>query len=601
MIKDIENYIEGLEVRPRFILNINELRNLKNKCEEYVRDIREDENAELLKIYYLSGLIYRSLEENDKAIIFFEKAASIAKKMKNDIWEARSYGSISLIYGKLNDVYNSNKYSNKAFKLIEVKYTLEETLIIYMQSILKNKYEDFDRNSFKKKIDRVRDFLNKSIKKEYGYLFIILGSRYTEIFDDYREGMKCFIKALKIGEQYDLVEVKCIALYYISISYYDGLHKSKEAIRYLEPLIDNSEYKNIMDINLRCSSTMTLIDCYLDCESFDNIDRLFKDVIDNVENLSKFIRNSMDAMILYLRARINCIREKNFELALKEALEAEKLYITNKNTFAFTHFDYNIKILIGDIYFKLKEYKKSIDVYESTIDISKMWSILFEMNLYEKLAESYESIGDYGNSLKYYKKYDELFSNETRYQDIEYMHKAFEKDSKEEKIKALYDINGIMKKELYIDGLTKLYNRMYLNKLLEKHSGQCYVSIIMMDIDYFKRYNDNYGHVMGDAVLERISRAIKKCCNPDEDKVIRYGGEEFLIISYVEDDNYLEEIEKKIKNEVYNLNIEHKFSLVSDRVSISIGGTKGLISSKDDYMNMINIADEELYKVKRKR
>lgn len=601
MIKDIDDYIEGLEVRPKFILNINELRNLKNQCEECIKNISKYKEEELLKIYYLNGLIYRSLEKGEEAINCFEKVAVIAKTINNEIWQARAYSSISLVYSKKNDIHNSKKYFDKAFNLIKLKYTLEETLIIHIQNILKNKYEDFDRDLFRKEMDRVRDFLNENIKKEYGYLFIILGSRYTEIFDDYREAMKCFLKALKIGEEYGVVEVKCIVLYYISISYYDGLHKSKEAIRYLEPLVYNIEYKNIMNINLRSSSTMTLIECYLDTENFDNIDRLFKDVMDNVDNLSEFVKNSMDAMIFYLRSRISFTRDKNYEVALEEALEAEKLYLANEKTFAFTHFDYNIRTLIGDIYFKLEEYKKGIDVYRDTIEISKIWGSLFELNLYEKLAESYEAIGDYNKSLEYYKKYDELFSNEARYQDVEYMHKVFEKDSKEEKIKELYDINGMMKKEIYIDGLTKIYNRTYLNNLLEKHSGRHYVSIMMMDIDYFKKYNDNYGHIMGDKVLESVARTIKKCCNLDEDKIIRYGGEEFLIISYNEDSNYLKEVKKRIESEIYNLNIEHRFSLVSDRISISMGDTKGIINSKDDYINMINIADEELYKAKRKR
>ena len=135
MIKDIDDYLEGLEVRPKFILNINELRNLKNQCEECIKNISKYKEEELLKIYYLNGLIYRSLEKGEEAINCFEKVAVIAKTINDEIWQARAYSSISLVYSKKNDIHNSKKYFDKAFNLIKFKYTLEETGLRFTSTV----------------------------------------------------------------------------------------------------------------------------------------------------------------------------------------------------------------------------------------------------------------------------------------------------------------------------------------------------------------------------------------------------------------------------------------------------------------------------------
>ena len=143
------------------------------------------------------------------------------------------------------------------------------------------------------------------------------------------------------------------------------------------------------------------------------------------------------------------------------------------------------------------------------------------------------------------------------------------------------------------DGLCNIYNRRfldsYINNLKEKDLP---ISFLMIDVDYFKLYNDNYGHQAGDFVLKSISSVLKRNSRK-EDIVSRYGGEEFCILlkgaSKYSSINYA----KRIKENLDNLNIKHKYSKISNNVTFSIGIYTTY--TKNDLKNAIKLSDKALY------
>lgn len=143
------------------------------------------------------------------------------------------------------------------------------------------------------------------------------------------------------------------------------------------------------------------------------------------------------------------------------------------------------------------------------------------------------------------------------------------------------------------DGLCNIYNRRfldsYINNLKEKDLP---ISFLMIDVDYFKLYNDNYGHQAGDFILKNIASVLKKNSRK-EDIVARYGGEEFCVLlkgaSKYSSINYA----KRIKENLDNLNIPHKYSKVSDHVTFSIGIYTTY--TKNDLKNSIKFYDKALY------
>lgn len=155
------------------------------------------------------------------------------------------------------------------------------------------------------------------------------------------------------------------------------------------------------------------------------------------------------------------------------------------------------------------------------------------------------------------------------------------------------------------DSLTKLSNRRHFDDMIGKEikiSRKNGVSLVfaMIDIDFFKRFNDHYGHHAGDIALIKVAGALRKSLNYPNGYVFRIGGEEFGILFSGVDIKKTEIFLEKIRAVVENLRIEHVESDVSDFVTVSLGAvidTENVLESSDIYIK----ADELLYKAKLSR
>jgi diguanylate cyclase (GGDEF)-like protein len=154
-----------------------------------------------------------------------------------------------------------------------------------------------------------------------------------------------------------------------------------------------------------------------------------------------------------------------------------------------------------------------------------------------------------------------------------------------------------------IDQLTGIYNRRYLNgnlkkiiKSLSRSNGK--LSLLMIDIDWFKKYNDTYGHDMGDNCLQAVADTLTQCVTREEDFVARYGGEEFVIVLPNTDEDGAGLIAEKILRKVYERNIPHETSDVAAFVTVSVGGTTCTVKYSHNESDFIKRADEALYKSK---
>lgn len=155
------------------------------------------------------------------------------------------------------------------------------------------------------------------------------------------------------------------------------------------------------------------------------------------------------------------------------------------------------------------------------------------------------------------------------------------------------------------DDLTGLYNRRYFNRRLEKEINRArrnniYLSFLLLDIDFFKKYNDTYGHPAGDEALKKVGSVFKKYTNRACDLAFRVGGEEFCLIFSSDDTKKSLEFANLIKRSVNELFIEHSTSEVNEFLTVSIGlfVKKGLDISTCE--NIYKEADEALYKAKQK-
>ncbi|MCA2017671.1 diguanylate cyclase [Vibrio tritonius] len=158
----------------------------------------------------------------------------------------------------------------------------------------------------------------------------------------------------------------------------------------------------------------------------------------------------------------------------------------------------------------------------------------------------------------------------------------------------------IMKDMALIDGLTGLPNRRRFDQALLGDWNLCQreqknVALLMIDVDYFKRYNDSYGHLAGDECLKSIARALQASVRRTSDSSCRYGGEEFACLLPFTDQEGAVLCAENIINEVKNLNIEHKTSDVSSFVTVSIGIAVRTPTLDVQVEQLVKEADEALY------
>ncbi|MBL4869135.1 MAG: diguanylate cyclase [Pseudomonadales bacterium] len=169
----------------------------------------------------------------------------------------------------------------------------------------------------------------------------------------------------------------------------------------------------------------------------------------------------------------------------------------------------------------------------------------------------------------------------------------------------LNQLNEQLARTSITDGLTGLTNRRGFEAHADKCWKQCQrdqnpVSLIMIDIDHFKLYNDNYGHQEGDSCLVEVSNAIQSRIKRPMDLAARYGGEEFVVILPNTELEDAKVITESIRQEIENLKIAHFNSTTSNYVTLSLGVSTCLNTAEHRLHDLIKCADKALYLSKEK-
>lgn len=189
---------------------------------------------------------------------------------------------------------------------------------------------------------------------------------------------------------------------------------------------------------------------------------------------------------------------------------------------------------------------------------------------------------------------------------IDYITKPFNKAIVKLRIKNYLDLkikNDMLEKLSMYDGLTNIRNRRFFDETFEKTFNEIKrdkksLAVLMIDIDFFKPYNDNYGHGQGDETLRKVAKALEKTIKRASDFVARYGGEEFVILLKDINKDGVEAVANNLLNAIRELKITHEFSKIENYVTISIGASFYNSNSDITKLELLLKADETLYNVK---
>ncbi len=160
-----------------------------------------------------------------------------------------------------------------------------------------------------------------------------------------------------------------------------------------------------------------------------------------------------------------------------------------------------------------------------------------------------------------------------------------------------------LKKLTITDPLTGISNRRYFHDFLEQEwkraaRNQTPISVILSDIDFFKLFNDSYGHQTGDDCLKKVAKVLQDSLKRPSDMVARYGGEEFVVVLPETDERGALKVAERMRTNVEALDIPHSTSAIASHVTISLGVSSAIPDGKLKPNILISRADSALYQAK---
>lgn len=318
-----------------------------------------------------------------------------------------------------------------------------------------------------------------------------------------------------------------------------------------------------------------------------------------------------------------CMKEGKYAEADLYLKKAEAYYVEHTDS-AFLGGQYFIQLSRG----KYMVYNGQLTEAQTLLEkmnksgVTEYYSL--EKEVYKLLKEIYKKTGQTEkliDAYQYLQDYDEEFTQTVQREYLEFSKYYRENNKlKEYTVKLSNDkkitmgiavgIFCILLLALFVayllntknltDQLTGVYNRKKLNRLLQKYQKigtPANLGVVMLDIDFFKRYNDTYGHPAGDMVLKEVAQILKSSVRK-EDIVIRYGGEEFLILLSNVQADQAKKICERIRNHVTERGIVHEASLIAKYVTISTGVCHQQMKNGAELEILIAKADECLYQSK---
>ena len=624
----------------------NEFENLKDDEKEDIKTLvsdtidNTDDNDILLQCNFILGYIELNEKEYESSRSRFDKVIKQINRIKNIDMRISTYYELSRVYLNEKQYEKSEEAFNNA-KEIALNASRYDLIIEYMKD---RSYEImYTPDGNEKAIELLEEALKISEEIVYDKIedvYIELGIAYW-YGGRLLESTEAKLEALSIAQAKGDEEKICKILTDLGAEHL-AAKEYDEAADYLTKALEYKLNDKNEDAKSKTYALLNLSQLYIHTGEYDLAKETFEQLEEYIEKQDDDVFKE-DCFTTMLVSKANLLTAMGDTSQALEVLKlAEERY--NKRT-DFRFYGMNVKFAegYGDIYYKMGDYEKALSYHKEAEKLAKEMDVSEVQEEHnEKIYKDYKALGDYDNAIAYLEKNNELkteISRDKSKQYSQYLVSKFESDKKEEELLKLQEyrsntgkiliclvvitliisiftytiykknkeinrLNKLFKNLSVTDALTSVQNRRALDEFLAGNwalykDTQAPISFIMLDIDYFKKYNDNYGHIKGDKALELVAKSIKQSCRK-LDFVARYGGEEFTIVMLNTDKDEAISVVERINEDICNLNIKHEYSEVSDRVTISVGISTAYIGTTKDYEEYIKTADKALYKSKEK-
>lgn len=578
---------------------------------EAIEVVNVEPTLEHLKVGLLNnvGLLYIELEEFERAIQCFFDTIELAKKVKYELETATAYSNLASIYIKKSSLLKA-KYYNRLSQQISKKIDDQVGVGIALS------YDAMILNQERGNWIEVKSLFDHGLHimekhgDEIDLAELLLNYGEVAILEkDYLLGESLLKRILKMTAktELELLEQKALKLLeqvYSEQEMFDEAYKTAKR----QLVLNQTAYEHLKK------------------KTFQSIEKVTTEgEVTKIDELQKSIRTLK--LLSEIGQKITACTHISgiYQVLIDDAkhifgCDAFGIGVKNKDALTIDYKYYDI-----DTY-----YETEISVFDEDYLMAQCIKMGEDIIVYNTKAE--DSIAEnksYSDRLKYVLKHANnhtiifcpiKFGNVTigaitiqakeqgrlTYVDLEslrvlatYISIAFSNLNRAEE---LLIANTKMEEASMLDGLTGVYNRHALGHYIGKEfigmlESKLPATALMIDIDFFKQYNDNYGHVMGDKCLKRVCSSLRNCLSSYQHKLFRYGGDEFFVIIEKCDSLQAEKVLDKIMKDIELLKIEHLYSKIANHVTLTVGAA--IIENRIyDYTYVFTSADEALYLAK---
>lgn len=313
------------------------------------------------------------------------------------------------------------------------------------------------------------------------------------------------------------------------------------------------------------------------------------------------------------------IHEGDLETAEQKLEQAARLLKSDSYEYSLDK-DVYLNYSYAKLYESQQQYDKALDLYQQVAASSLKRGLGFEEQVYYEIAGIYKKKKDMEHYVTYLTLYTEVINSKRQSFSSEYIvysqelydYNTWKKKEHMKKVGSI--ITGLFlfltfvyilfflikwRKKSCIDHMTHLYTRTYLQEYMKRNRKRLMnrpLAVIMTDINYFKQYNDHYGHLQGDHGIKMVANALVHSVRKS-DLVIRYGWEEMLIIIPNSTLESVENIARRIQENIAEKKLPHAQSKVSDYLTVSMGIYLTQYTGEDIF-ELVKHADDALYQAK---
>lgn len=567
--KILEAQEEGERVNYfRYVLNnnigeiYNELHSYDTAIEYYERSLQYVQNSNkknyIIVPYVNISEIYQKTRDFDNALLYLNKALTISKESELDFFEPDIFFCFAKIYSDKDmyeEAYENFEKTVNRLKEKEVIYFLVNVLLEFYKFLLKYKKEE-------KAIEVLKETYEISVNNNYKMKLAKIYSCFAEFY----ENNKKYSEALKYYK-----------LYYKEEQSNQTKNAEKKVVHLKNQLkINQIEYeKEVMQLkNIQLK------------EKSQEIEKLYN----NISLISEMGLNITAVLDLN---KVVSKTEEYFRKITRLANFGLIIYDETGKDFEFTYISGKDK--------SQSELEKDFLTFHLKNDRKKIISLGNNgSELYVSLIIEERVIG----GIYLYKKNNRECSDQDRTVIKAFAGYVAIAVNNAQKSMKLKEANQKLLTLSLKDGLTEIANRRKFEEVLKREWWRAVryktpMSVIMFDIDKFKQYNDNYGHLEGDDCIRKIAKASDAFFKRAIDLVARYGGDEFVVI--LPDTELKDSVELAEKLRVHienNLKITHDYSAISNYVTITLGVASTYPNNKLTEKELIDAADEALYNAK---